>query len=57
MNEISAIEWCVKNQAEVKFLRVHAVDRVEISVGGGYVVERDTIIEAVQAVQKLKVHK
>lgn len=47
-----AIEWCIKNQADVKFYYVQNVGRVSVRIGGYFAQERYTLAEAVYAVER-----
>jgi len=48
------INWCIKHQAQVKFIKVYGQPRVEVRAGGYNPIERDTLEQCVTEIEKYR---
>jgi len=52
MTLLEALDWCKDNYARVDFIPLHGYVRVQVSIGGFRMVERNGFIEAVSALDR-----
>ena len=49
-----AMEWCERRQVTVSFVRIHGRPRVQVRFGPAIIVERDTLLQAVEGANAIE---